>query len=50
MIETARLRLRPFEPGDRDALVLETLMAFKRAGCSGVLSYHAPVAARLLAR
>jgi porphobilinogen synthase len=36
--------------GDRDALVLETLTAFKRAGCSGVLSYHAPVAARLLAR
>jgi len=35
--------------GDRDALVLETLMAFKRAGCSGVLSYHAPLAARLLA-
>jgi porphobilinogen synthase len=34
--------------GDRDALVLETLMAFKRAGCSGVLTYHAPVAARLL--
>jgi porphobilinogen synthase len=36
--------------GDRDALVLETLMAFKRAGCSGVLSYHAPVAARLLGK
>jgi porphobilinogen synthase len=36
--------------GERDALVLETLMAFKRAGCSGVLTYHAPVAARLLAR
>ena len=36
--------------GDRDVLVLETLMAFKRAGCSGVLSYHAPLAARLLAR
>jgi porphobilinogen synthase len=36
--------------GDRDALVLETLMAFKRAGCSGILSYHAPLAARLLAR
>lgn len=35
--------------GDRDALVLETLMAFKRAGCSGVLTYHAPLAARLLA-
>jgi porphobilinogen synthase len=34
--------------GERDALVLETLMAFKRAGCSGVLSYHAPLAARLL--
>jgi porphobilinogen synthase len=34
--------------GDRDALVLETLLAFKRAGCSGIFSYHAPVAARLL--
>jgi porphobilinogen synthase len=34
--------------GDRNALVLETLMAFKRAGCSGVLTYHAPLAARLL--
>ena len=34
--------------GERDALVLETLMAFKRAGCSGVLTYHAPLAARLL--
>ncbi|HEY0028560.1 MAG TPA: porphobilinogen synthase [Allosphingosinicella sp.] len=36
--------------GDREALVLETLMAFKRAGCSGVLTYHAPLAARLLGR
>src|SRR5688572_16893761 len=35
--------------GERDALVIETLIAFKRAGCSGVLTYHAPVAARLLA-
>ena len=35
--------------GDRDALLIETLTAFKRAGCSGVLTYHAPVAARLLA-
>ena len=35
--------------GDRDALVLETLTAFKRAGCSGVLTYHAAHAARLLA-
>jgi porphobilinogen synthase len=34
--------------GDRDALLIETLTAFKRAGCSGILSYHAPVAARLL--
>ncbi|TPG17632.1 porphobilinogen synthase [Sphingomonas koreensis] len=36
--------------GERDALVLETLLAFKRAGCSGVLTYHAAHAARLLAR
>jgi porphobilinogen synthase len=36
--------------GDRDALLLETLTAFKRAGCAGMLTYHAPVAARLLAR
>jgi porphobilinogen synthase len=34
--------------GDRDALVLETLLAFRRAGCSGVLTYHAAYAARLL--
>lgn len=34
--------------GDRDALVLETLLAFKRAGCSGVLTYHAAHAARFL--
>jgi porphobilinogen synthase len=34
--------------GDRDALVLETLLAFKRAGASGVLTYHAVDAARLL--
>jgi porphobilinogen synthase len=34
--------------GERDALVLETLTAFKRAGCTGVLSYHAPLAAKLL--
>ena len=33
---------------ERDAMVLETLMAFKRAGCSGVLTYHAAHAARLL--
>jgi porphobilinogen synthase len=34
--------------GNRDALVLETLTCLKRAGCAGVLTYHAPVAARLL--
>ncbi|MCK0099084.1 porphobilinogen synthase [Qipengyuania sp. S6317L1] len=34
--------------GDRDALLMEKLMAFKRAGVSGVLTYHAPVAARIL--
>ena len=34
--------------GDRDALVLETLMAFRRAGCSAVLTYHAAHAAQLL--
>jgi porphobilinogen synthase len=34
--------------GDRDALVMETLIAFKRAGCSGILTYHAAHAARLL--
>ncbi len=34
--------------GEREALVMETLTAFKRAGCSGVLTYHAPLAARIL--
>jgi len=36
--------------GDRDALVIESLLAFRRAGCSGVLTYHAAHAARLLAK
>jgi porphobilinogen synthase len=36
--------------GERDALILETLMAFKRAGASGVLTYHAIDAARLIGR
>jgi porphobilinogen synthase len=35
--------------GERDALVLETLMSFRRAGCTGILTYHALHAARLLA-
>ena len=34
--------------GDRDALVMEKLTAFKRAGCTGVLTYYAAHAARLL--
>ena len=33
---------------DEDRAILETLTAFKRAGCSGVLTYFAPRAARLL--
>ena len=33
---------------DRDKMVLETLVAFKRAGCSGVLTYHALHAARVM--
>jgi porphobilinogen synthase len=36
------------DAGDRDALILETLMAFKRAGATGVLTYHALDAARLI--
>jgi porphobilinogen synthase len=33
---------------DRDKTIIEALMAFKRAGCDGVLSYFAADAARLL--
>ena len=33
---------------EREALVMEKLIAFKRAGCTGVLTYHAPFAARVL--
>ena len=35
--------------GDHGALILETLLAFKRAGATGVLTYHALDAARLIA-
>src|SRR5690349_14508972 len=35
---------------DRDALILETLLAFKRAGATGVLTYHAVEAARQIGR
>lgn len=34
--------------GEREALVMEKLMAFKRAGCAGILTYYAPFAARIL--
>ncbi|HZV18955.1 MAG TPA: porphobilinogen synthase [Sphingobium sp.] len=34
--------------GERNGLVMEMLMSFKRAGCTGVLTYHALHAARLL--
>ena len=33
---------------DRDRMIMEALTAFKRAGCSGVLTYYARDAARLL--
>jgi porphobilinogen synthase len=33
---------------DEDRAILESLLAFKRAGCAGVLTYYAPQAARLL--
>jgi len=35
---------------DGDRAMLESLMAFRRAGCDGVLSYFAPRVARALAR
>ena len=34
---------------DGDAVILESLMSFKRAGCDGVLTYFAPRLAKLLA-
>ncbi|RWR52391.1 porphobilinogen synthase [Sinirhodobacter ferrireducens] len=33
---------------DHDKVMLESLMAFRRAGCDGVLTYFAPAAARLI--
>ena len=33
---------------DRDRVILESMMAFKRAGADGILTYFAPEAARLL--
>ena len=39
-----------FEKGwlDRNKVIIETLMAFKRSGCDGILTYFAPEAAKLL--
>ena len=34
---------------DHDRVMMESLMAFKRAGCDGILTYFAPAAAKLLA-
>ena len=34
---------------DGEKTMMESLMAFKRAGCDGILTYFAPAAARLLA-
>jgi porphobilinogen synthase len=41
-----------FEKGwlERDRAILESLMGFKRAGASGILTYFAVEAARLLKR
>jgi len=33
---------------EQDRAILEALSAFKRAGCAGVITYFAPIAARLL--
>ena len=33
---------------NRDLILLETLLSFKRAGCDGILTYYAPEIARLL--
>ncbi len=33
---------------DGDKVMMESLIAFKRAGCNGILTYFAPAAARLL--
>ena len=35
---------------DGEKVMMESLLAFKRAGCDGILTYFAPQAARLLQR
>ena len=33
---------------DRDKIIIETLLSFKRSGCDGILTYFSPEAAKLL--
>jgi len=33
---------------ERNKIIIETLLAFKRSGCDGILTYFAPEAAKLL--
>jgi len=35
---------------DGERVMMESLLAFKRAGCDGILTYFAPEAAKLLAQ
>lgn len=44
------MHMAAFEKGwlQQDAVMLESLMAFKRAGCDGILTYFAAAAARIL--
>ena len=41
---------KPWNALDHDAVMMESLLAFKRAGADGVLTYFARDAARLLTR
>jgi len=44
------MHVAAFQQGwlNREAVILESLLAFKRAGADGILTYFAPEAARLL--
>ena len=44
------MHMAAFERGwlQPDSVILESLLAFKRAGADGILTYFAPAAARLL--
>ncbi|MCB2110549.1 MAG: porphobilinogen synthase [Defluviimonas sp.] len=47
--EYAMLKAAVMNGWVKDEVILESLLAFRRAGCDGVLSYFAPEAARALA-